>query len=266
MIDFHIHTNVSPDGKQSLGDAVNRARQLGITHIAITDHYDFLTGEYYDQWKIKDLQDYKKSINSYNKQFKDIYIATGIEIGHVNRRIDKIKKVLDTIEFDFIISSAHFVDEVDLYMPEYFAGKAKEETYFNYLKEIRDSIDVMDDRVSVLGHIGYAARYSPYEDYKLRYEDFSEVIDDILLKTIKRGFGIELNTSNYGKKLDELMPPVSIVNRYKQLGGEIITIGSDSHYPEDVGKGYSRAKQIALDAGFKNVCVFKDLKPEFIDL
>lgn len=266
MIDFHIHTDVSPDAKQSLGDAVARARQLGITHMAVTDHHELLTGGYYDSWKIKDLQSYSNAIKSYNDKYDDIYVAVGIEIGHVNRKAKEIKDVLDTIDFDFVISSAHFIDEVDPYFPEYFAGKPKHETYYNYLKEIRDSIDVMDDRVSVLGHIGYAARYSPYEDYKLRYEDFSEIIDEILLKTIKRGFGIELNTSNYGRKLDELMPPVSIVNRYRQLGGEIITIGSDSHTSADIGKAYNTARQIALDAGFKKVCVYKNLEPEFIDL
>jgi len=266
MIDFHIHTDVSPDGNQSLGDAVNRARQLGISHMAITDHYEFIKLEYYVEWIIKDLVEYSKKIESYNKKYDDINIATGIEIGHISKKIDKIKEVLDTVQFDFIISSTHFIGEVDPYFPEYFSGKTKEDSYYNYLKEIRDSIDLMDDRVSVLGHIGYAARYSPYEDYKLRYEDFSEIIDDILLKTIRRGFGIELNTSNYGRKLDELMPPISIVNRYRQLGGEIITIGSDAHNCADIGKEYNTARQIALDAGFKKVCVFKNLKPEFIDL
>jgi len=266
MIDFHIHTDISPDAEQALGDVVERARTLGISHLAITDHYEFLENDFYKGWTIKDLVAYARSIEKHNNKYDDIYIATGIEVGHINRMIDKIKNVLDSVDFDFIISSTHFINEVDPYFPEYYKGKPKEETYYSYLKEIRDSIDVMDDRVSVIGHIGYAARYSPYEDNKLKYEDFSDIIDELLIKIIKRGFGIELNTSNYGRKLDEIMPPISIIKRYRQLGGEIITIGSDAHKLKDIGKEYSKARQIALNAGFKYVSVFKNLESEFITL
>lgn len=266
MIDYHIHTDVSPDGKQSLGDAVNRARLLGLTHIAITDHYDLMSGEYYKNWRIKDLPGYSRKIDEQRAKYKDIYIAKGIEIGHNNNMLEDAINAINAIDFDFVIASSHFIDEVDPYFPEYFAGRTKQETYYGYLREIRDSIDNFDERVSVIGHIGYAARYSPYDDYKLRYEDYNEIIDEILIKAIKRGFGIELNTSNYRNKLKELMPPVSIVNRYKQLGGEIITIGSDAHISSEIGNAYDAAKQIALNAGFKKVCVFKNLKPHFIDL
>ena len=266
MIDYHIHTNISPDANQALGDVVNRAREMGITHIAITDHYDVFYDEHNERWTIKDLPGYAKAIEECNQKHDDIYIAKGIEIGHDNRKVDKIKSVLNTIDFDFVIASAHSIEGVDPYYPEYFEGKPKSETYYNYLKEIRDSIDVMDDRVSVIGHIGYAARYSPYEDYKLRYEEFSEIIDEFLIKIIKRGLGIELNTSNFGKKLDEIMPPISIIKRYRELGGEIITIGSDAHNLEDIGKEYIVAKEIALDAGFEYVSVFKNLQHEFIKL
>jgi len=266
MIDFHIHTDISPDAEQALGDVVDKARKIGITHLAITDHYDFIEGDFYQDSKIKNLELYVESIEKYNRKYDDIFIAKGIEIGHINRNIEKIKNVLETVDFDFVISSAHFVDEVDLFFPEYYNGKTKEEAYYNYLKEIRDSVDIMDDRVSVIGHIGYAARYSPYEDNKLKYEDFSDIIDELLIKIIKRGFGIELNTSNYGRQLNEIMPPISIIKRYRQLGGEIITIGSDAHKLKDIGKEYSKARQIALNAGFKYVSVFKNLESEFIAL
>ncbi|MBN2879611.1 MAG: histidinol-phosphatase HisJ family protein [Clostridia bacterium] len=266
MIDYHIHTKISPDAEQALGDVVNKAREIGITHIAITDHYEFMDGVFYDRWKIRDLEKYGREIDEYNKKYTDIYIAKGIEIGHINRKKDEISKVLDTIEFDFIIDSAHFVDEVDPYYPEYYVGKTKEQAYYDYLREILGSIDYMDDRVSVIGHIGYAARYSPYEDYRLRYEDYKDVIDELLIKAVKRGIGIEINTSNFGRQRDEVMPPVSIIKRYRQLGGEIITIGSDAHRVNDIGKGFEVARQIALEAGFKYISIFKNLKEEKIPL
>ncbi len=264
MIDFHIHTNASPDAKQALGEAVNKARELKMSHIAITDHYEFMEGEYYKNWVIKDFKAYGESIDFYNQKYDDITILKGIEIGHIDRKKDEIKKVLDSLDFDFVISSAHFTEDLDLYFPEYFQGKSKHTAYYNYLKEIRDSIDIMDDRVCVIGHIGYIAKYAPYDDSRLLYEDFSEIIDDILTRIIKRGFGIEINTANFGKKLNETMPPSPIIKRYRQLGGEIVTIGSDAHYTQDVGKAYYKAKQTALDAGFTHASIFKNLKQEYI--
>ena len=263
MIDFHIHTALSPDANQDMGEAVKRARELKMSHIAITDHYEFMDGERYDEWIIKDLKAYGESIDYYNNKYDDIIVLKGIEIGHLNRKKDEIKKVLDSLDFDFVISSHHFTEDHDLFFPEYYEGKSKHTAYKIYLEEMRDSIDVMDDRVCVIGHI---AKYAPYEDYRLKYDEFREIIDDILRKIINRGFGIELNTSNYGKKLNDIVPPVSVIQRYRQLGGEIITIGSDSHYTEDVGKACEKARQIALDAGFKYLSVFKNLKKEFIKL
>ncbi|MEX1376443.1 MAG: histidinol-phosphatase HisJ family protein [Eubacteriales bacterium] len=266
MIDYHIHTDISPDAKQALGDIVDRARELGIKYLAITDHHEVIDGEFYSGWQIKDLKKYKSDIEKLNKKYDDIEIAAGIEIGHINEKTEEIKKVLDAIDFDFVIASAHFVNGVDPYFPQYYEGRTKQESYYDYLREIRDSIDYMDPRVSVIGHIGYAARYSPYEDNRIYYEEFKDVIDELLTKAIQKGIGIEINTSNFGKYYEETMPPVSIINRYRELGGEILTIGSDAHVLHEIGKEYDRARQIAIDAGFKYICVFKNLKPEFIAL
>lgn len=266
MIDFHIHTAISPDAKMTLGDAVQKARQLGITHMAITDHHEFINDDAFKDWKIKDLKAYGKAIDELNSKYGDIFIAKGIEIGQPNYAHEEIKKVLDTISFDFVIASIHFVNDVDPFDSVYFADKSKHQAYLDYLQATSECVDIMDDRTSVLGHIGYVARYSPYKDKKLRYEDFTDIIDEILHKIIDRGIGIELNTSNYGKVLDEIMPPISIIKRYKELGGDIITIGSDAHITADIGKEYNKAKLIALDAGFKYVCIFKKLKKEYIKL
>ncbi len=124
----------------------------------------------------------------------------------------------------------------------------------------------MDDRTCVIGHIGYPARYGDYDDNQMYYDESPELIDAMLKKIIDKGFGIEINTSNFGRALDETMPPRSILQRYIQLGGEIITIGSDAHNITDIGKGYSRARDMLINFGVKYVCVFDKLKPEFIKL
>lgn len=266
MIDYHIHTDISPDASQALGDVVERARKLGIKHLAITDHHEVIDGDFYAKWRIGDLKKYKADIEKLNAKYDDIQIACGIEIGHIDQKAQEIKALLDTVDFDFVIASAHFVDGVDPYYPEYYEGKTKQQSYYEYLREIRDSIEHMDSRVSVLGHIGYAARYAPYEDKRIYYEEFKDVIDEMLKRAIARGIGIEINTSNFGRYYDETMPPVSIIKRYRELGGEILTIGSDAHRLHEIGKEYDRARQIAIDAGFKYACVFKNLKHEFVAL
>ena len=124
----------------------------------------------------------------------------------------------------------------------------------------------MFDDVDVYGHIDYVVRYGPNKDKYYSYEDYSDVIDTALSMCIEHGVGIELNTGGLAYGLKHPNPREDVIKRYRELGGEIITVGADAHKPERIAYEFSKAGEILKQCGFKYYTVFKDRKPEFIKL
>ena len=119
------------------------------------------------------------------------------------------------------------------------------------------------DKFCVYGHIDFISRYGIYKDNSLKYRDYSDLIDEVLKTLINKNKGIEINTSGYRYKLNQTYPQYDILKRYKELGGEIITIGSDAHTPDYVGDHFEVAYEMLVKSGFKYITRFKNLKPSF---
>ena len=134
--------------------------------------------------------------------------------------------------------------------------------YFEYILKTLDYCTDFD----VYGHLDYIVRYAPKKDKNYSYKAFKEVIDEILIKLVKMGKGIELNTGGMYKGMASTNPHPDIIKRYKELGGEIITVGSDAHRAEFIGYSFNDAKEILKESGFKYYTVFEKRKPEFIKL
>ena len=110
------------------------------------------------------------------------------------------------------------------------------------------------------------SRYGLYEDNAVNYMEFSSLIDAVLKELIERGKGIEINTSGYRYGINDCYPDIEILKRYKALGGEIVTVGSDAHFPRDVADHIGAAYDMLNIAGYKYVTVFKGREPSFITL
>ena len=98
------------------------------------------------------------------------------------------------------------------------------------------------------------------------YGRYKDILDEILRKLISKGKGIELNTGGYHYGLGEPNPCTAVIKRYRELGGEIITIGADAHTPDKVAYAFDKAATVLENCGFRYYTVFKDHKPEFISL
>jgi histidinol-phosphatase (PHP family) len=109
-------------------------------------------------------------------------------------------------------------------------------------------------------------RYGPNKDKNYTYEAYKDVIDPILSYLVENEKGIELNTAALTKGLRNPNPCREIIKRYRELGGEIITIGSDSHVPETLGNHFDKAAEILTDCGFKYYCIFANRVAEFMKL
>ena len=118
------------------------------------------------------------------------------------------------------------------------------------------------DCFDVYGHLDYVVRYSPEKSYDPL--DYREMIDEILKLLIKKGKGIEINTAGLKSGLGYVHPHEFILNRYKELGGEMITAGSDAHDRSRVAADFDQAEEALKKAGFKYYAVFRQRKPDFI--
>lgn len=247
FFDCHVHTKFSADSEMLASDAIKKAESLNLG-IIFTEHFD------YDAPVDLDFTfDPKKYFDEY-KNLRGEKIRLGVEVGLRKSAREINKNFIDSANFDLVIGSIHLVDDFDIYYPEFFAGKDKKTAYKKYFAAMIEESAVED--FDVLGHIDYICRSAPYENPALDYKNFKSEIDEVLKIIIEREKILELNTRRLDKKsvLNELL---SIYQRYKELGGKFITIGSDSHKVESVGNYFNIALNFAeelnlIPVSFKN--------------
>lgn len=262
MYDNHIHSTFSTDSRMDASDACKKAVELGLKGLVFTDHVDYDYPDFDNDFLINLDQYFEFFRNLQHSWKKELNILIGVEMGFQPQVIDKIKETINKYPFDFVINSVHNIDHLDPYTGKYFRGKTQRQAYERYLQEILRSVNELDD-YDIVGHIGYAARYGDFKDKALRYSDYSDILDQILKAVIKTGKGIELNTSGLRTDLHSTIPGYDIFDRYFELGGEIITVGSDSHFKEHLGHSFEEAVGYLKNAGFKYIAHFEGRKPVF---
>lgn len=258
--DYHMHSSFSNDSKTDMEEMVKRSIELGLKKICFTDHVDYDLDTDFD-WGI-DYDKYFEKLNFLqNKYHKQISIKKGIELGLQKQITQKCSEDACKYPFDFIICSIHAINKLDLYFGEFFKNKTQHEAYETYFKELYTVVKNYKD-YSVLGHLDLIKRYGNY-DKLLDDSLFSDIIEAILKQVIYDGKGIEINTSCYRYNLPDLTPSRNIISLYKDLGGEIITTGSDSHNPSQVAYQFDYIYTYLKESGFKYVSTFNKMKPEF---
>ncbi|HHW00390.1 MAG TPA: histidinol-phosphatase HisJ family protein [Clostridiaceae bacterium] len=268
MIDCHVHSNFSPDGKMPIDTACQTAADMELTGIAFTDHFD-IDYPYPDLVFMFEPDKYFEDIEKIKNKYKDrIKVLAGIEIGLMPDTIDENQKIVSQYNFDYVLASVHVVDGMDPYMLDYYNNKTKHRAYERYLEEIHRIITLFDD-FDMFAHFDYVIRPASYDDRSLRYRDHSDILDSIFKELISKGKGFEINTGSYrdrtdGKKLAEY--DINILKRYKELGGELVCLGSDGHNPEHIGLKFSQFSELIKEAGFKYMVHFEQRKPVLIKI
>ena len=263
ICDCHNHTNFSADCEAPAEHMIEKAIDLGLSYLCITDHMD-------PDMNFPGL-DFTFDLNSYFKKHKEwkehykgrITILTGIELGLQPHIAGDLNAVLNSGIYDFVIGSIHVADRIDPYLPEYWADKTEYEGVHRYYENALESLAAFDDFDS-FGHLDYIVRYAPTKAENYSYQKYKEIIDEILKTLISKNIGLELNTAGLKYGLGFAHPHTDILKRYKELGGEIITIGSDAHKPEHLAYDFRKVPAILEECGFKYYTIFKKRKPEFI--
>lgn len=263
--DYHLHTAFSTDSNEKAEVQIEQAISLGMKEICITDHQDFEFPEKYPMTYQFDSEAYWSYMRRVRKLYQDrIDVRIGVELGMKLNIAPKLKRYTRQYDFDFVIGSLHLVKDVDVMYPEYFEGKTGSEAYFEYFETLHKNL-LNDIDIDVVGHIDYVVRYGP----KLppyRYTDFCDILDEILRTAITKGYGIECNTGGFRAGLGTSNPNQEILKRYVELGGEILTIGSDAHIKEHLGFHFDQLKGFLKECGFNYYTIYKQRKPEFLPL
>ena len=263
--DTHMHSCFSSDSTAAQEEMIVSAMQKGLAGICFTDHLDI---DYPPDSGLflLDLPNYHASVAAYRKKYeKKIPVCFGIELGLQPHLAKLHTDILTQYPFDFVIGSSHVVHGFDPYYRPFFENRTEKSAYREYFESVLENIRAFDG-FDVYGHIDYVVRYGPTTNENYDWTDYQDVIDEILRELINRGKGIELNTGGFKYGLGHPNPTEEIICRYRELGGEIITIGADAHQPEHVGFDFSKVSSILKNAGFDHFTVFHRRKPEFIKL
>lgn len=266
LADYHFHSAFSSDSDTPLEDMINKAISLGMKRLCITDHLDYdYPNEYGLDFQL-DVDSYLKEIAHLSEKYNDkIELFKGIELGLMPYLKDRYNQLTSQYSFDFIIGSSHLIDGKDPYYPEFWLGKKEREGYEAYFQTIIDNIKSGTDFDSY-GHIDYVVRYGEHQNKFYTYEAYSDILDEVLKLIIQSGKALEINTAGFKYGLGYFHPQTDVLKRFKELGGELITIGSDAHKPEHLCYDFNKTREILISLGFKHYATFEKRKPVMWEL
>lgn len=257
----HMHSEFSGDSDAPMKDMIEKSIEDNMYGITFTDHLDL--DYYHDPHRFDlDIDNYKKCYDSitnnklYNSSFEVLW---GVELGLQPHLADKHREIISKYNFDFVIGSTHQVDKIDPYFPEYFNKYGVKNGVRKFFEETAENIEAFKNFDSY-GHLDYIIRYSE-EAKKLPYNDYSDIIYDILNLLIENDKALEINTGAFKFGLLEPNPCIATIKKYKELGGKLITLGSDAHKPEQISVGYDKISSILKECDFKSYFVYKNRKP-----
>lgn len=267
--DCHMHSSFSGDSDTPMEEMIRQGIALGLKTMCFTEHQDmdfpdspegpgsiFLlnTDSYlYDLARLKE------------KYAGQIRILFGVELGLQPEILRKNAVYANSYDFDFIIGSSHVCHGKDPYYPAFYEGRSEEEAYREYFTSILENIQKFSN-FDVYGHLDYVVRYGPSKDREYTYEKYRDILDRILELLLEKEKGLELNTGGIISGLRDFHPCTGILRRYKELGGEIITVGSDSHDAGHLAAHFDRAAEVLKACGFRYFTVFEKRVPEFVKL
>jgi len=274
LYDTHIHSHHSHDGKFSCKAMADEAIKRGLNGICITDHFD--SGIYHVS---DDFEHIRKSVAEARfiaDNYKDkIEITAGVELGDYPFGKEIAMHCLDTVNFDYVLCSMH-ATVIGKKIFESFSGiksfsslsedenKRFLKMYFEYtLKTVRSK----DFNFDSLAHLTYPLRYIvAINKNKIDIKMYYPVIKEILGTLIERDKSLEINTSCLATEWKHTLPDYEIIKMYYASGGRKVTLGSDSHFTERLGLGFTETMKMLKEIGFTDYYRYKNRKPVAISL
>ena len=279
LVDCHTHTQFSVDSAANITQMIEKAISLGLAAYAVTDHCE--CNRWYPESHYEDTHFYRffnfgdnfeksvSAVTSLKEKYKDkLNLICGVEMGQSLQDIEIAQKIVSDKRLDFVIGSLHQVtNNEDFAFIDYnsYTAESIYELLEQYFREVYDMC--VWGKFDVLGHLTYTLRYIKGSfGFDADISRFDDIISESFKALISNGKGIEINTSGLRQAYGDTFPSLRYVRLFRELGGEIISIGSDAHTVEELGKGINQGADIAKQAGFDYICFFRERKPEFIKI
>lgn len=273
--DMHMHTWFSTDSEACPCDMADEAVRKGLQTICFTDHFDKDDLEWGEEG-IFDVDAYFVEMQKLQEEYAGkLNIRIGIELGLRTYLKDYYEELTKKYPFDFVIGSVHNVPYkkdaegnilyTDPAAEKLFTDRTDKEAYRLMMETTLENVRT-SDCFQTLGHLDYVVRYGKSREKEYLYTDYADIIDEILKLLIEKEKGLEVNSAGLKYGLPFAHPHPDVLKRYRELGGEIITIGADAHKPEHIAYDFAKAEEILKSCGFKYYTEFFEQKPVFKQL
>lgn len=264
--DYHLHSHFSGDSETGMEEMILQGIQSGLHSMCFTEHMDMdfpVTEDTPEGFFTLNTDSYLYDYIRCREKYKDkINLYFGVELGIQPHLSKELAAYVKSFDFDFVIASSHICHRKDPYHPPFYEGRPEKEAYLEYFESILENIKKFSN-FDVYGHLDYVVRYGPHKDTHYSFSEYQDIFEEILTALIALGKGIELNTGAIKYNLKELNPCKGILKRYQELGGEIITVGSDSHKAANIAAGFSLAADMLKECGFRYYTTFSKRTAEF---
>ena len=269
MIDLHLHSTCSADGQVSIAGYARRAQELGLVEVGLCEHADFDPRD--RSYGYLDLARYDREMAEARAKTQ-VLLRQGVEITYQASLEAEIRAWLARKDWDYVIASVHLVDYDDGWAmvseppaaAAYFSNHSQRQAYVPYFEEL---LQAARSRLGdVLGHFDLVKRYGVMSYGRFEPEAFADEIRAVLRAAVEAGVGLEINASGLRQAPGEPYPGLTILRWYREMGGEILTAGSDAHSIEHMAAGIDQALALAAAAGFTAITTFEGRAPRWIAL
>ncbi len=263
LADFHMHTKYSYDAEPDSVEATClSAIQNGLKVIALVDHKDFFRKKECDPLDIVPRQ---ADIRACQEKFQDqVEILYSVEIGQPFASPEESAAFLRENQFDFIVGAVHAMpNDIDIYFLDYDHMDQAQ-----FLQDYFDEVDKMVQwgRFDTLAHLDYPLRVMKRDYNQPTFAGYMDRVERVLQELIRKDIALEINTKGLFGWQKSPGPEKFVLKRYRELGGRLLTVGSDSHAAATAGRGIGEGMAYAKEMGFESVTGFRDHKPYEIGL
>ena len=279
LCDCHIHTQFSGDSETPVRDQLERAIALGMDTVCLTDHHDWgatdRDGVPTDRFTL-DFDRCVPALEAIREEYRGrLDVRIGVELGLQLRAEADTREVLRRWRdrLDYIIGSNHFIDAYDVYYPEWHSMSPLSDPEAAERERYRRFFEISLERIQhysappvpafdSLGHLDFVVRYGPNKNRNYSFKAYADVLEPILETLVRRDLALEVNSGGFKYGLEQPNPAADILTRYRELGGKLITVGSDAHVPGFVGFEFARTAELLRSLGFREYAVYRSHRPE----
>ncbi len=270
LVDLHVHSTCSIDGASMIEEYAAQAQGLGLTEVGFCEHVDLDKRD--RGYGYLDPERYDAEMEAARAGGRGVALRQGVEITYQSSLEKALGAWLAGHPWDYVVASVHLLDYADGWaiisepeaMGAYFASHTERQAYGPYFVELLRA--VQSGMGDVLGHLDLVKRYGIRQYGPLDPAAFEEEIREVLGAAAQRGMGLEVNTSGLRQSPGETYPGLTVLRWFREMGGEIITIGSDAHHVDDLGNGIAQAQAMAQEAGFRAMATFEERRVRWVDL